>query len=53
MRAKKAKRDEADAIRKKIEEQEAKNAHALEELSKKLKGTKLHFISPTAERRHV
>ena len=35
MRAKKARREEADAIRKKIEEQEAKNAHALKELSKK------------------
>jgi hypothetical protein len=31
MRAKKA-REEADAIRKKIEEQEAKNAHALKKL---------------------
>jgi hypothetical protein len=35
MRAKKARREEADAIRKKNEEQEAKNAHALKELSKK------------------
>ncbi len=35
MRAKKARREEADAIRKKIEEQEAKNAHALKGLSKK------------------
>ena len=35
MRAKKARTEEADAIRKKIEEQEAKNAHALKELSKK------------------
>ncbi len=35
MRAKKARREEADAIRKKIEKQEAKNADALKELSKK------------------
>ncbi len=35
MRAKKARREEADAIRKKIEEQEAKNANALKKLSKK------------------
>jgi hypothetical protein len=35
MRSKKARREEEDAIRKKIEEQEAKNAHAPEELSKK------------------
>ncbi len=35
MRAKKARREEADAIRKTIEEQEAKNARALKELSKK------------------
>jgi hypothetical protein len=35
MRAKKARREEADATRKKIEEQEAKNAHALKGLSKK------------------
>jgi hypothetical protein len=33
MRAKKARREEADAIRKKIEEQEAKNANLLKELS--------------------
>ncbi len=36
MKAKNAKREEADAIRKKIEEQEAKNARTLKELSKKL-----------------
>ena len=35
MKAKKARTEEADAIRKKIEEQEAKNAHALKKLSKK------------------
>ncbi len=35
MRAKKVRREEADAIRMKIEEQEAKNAHALEDLSQK------------------
>jgi hypothetical protein len=35
MRAKKARREEADAIRKTIEEQEAKIARALKELSKK------------------
>ncbi len=35
MRAKIARREKPDAIRKKIEEQEAKNVHALKELSKK------------------
>jgi hypothetical protein len=33
MRAQKARREEADAIRKKIEEQEANNANALKKLS--------------------